>query len=159
MITLSIMHECYLQFPYFVHACHKWPSMLLFLCMAPCIYSAISIRKKFPFLFRYMYVGALCFEPGLSSLCCSIESFWWCLIYFSLCSGAEFLLRIVYEVVPKVWLYSPHSATAAEVAVHVLDHLYKRLNEACLMQGGEVVRTLIALYLDYLYFDFSCVCY
>lgn len=55
----------------------------------------------------------------------------------SLHSGAEFLLQIVYEAVPKVWLDSPHSATSAEVAVHVLDHLYKRLNEAYLMQGGE----------------------
>ncbi|CAO2826132.1 unnamed protein product [Amaranthus hypochondriacus] len=55
----------------------------------------------------------------------------------SLCSGAEFLLQIVREAVPKFWFDSLHSIPVAEVAVHILDNLYKKLNESCLVQGGE----------------------
>ncbi|KAK9704927.1 hypothetical protein RND81_07G020800 [Saponaria officinalis] len=55
----------------------------------------------------------------------------------SLCSGAEFLLQIVHEAVPKMLLESLPSIPAAEVAVHILDVLYKKLIEACLVQGGE----------------------
>lgn len=65
----------------------------------------------------------------------------------SLCSGAEFLLQIVHEAVPQVWLDSLQSAPAAEVAVHILDLLYKRLNEACLVQGGEEEAYMMLLYL------------
>ncbi|KMT17496.1 hypothetical protein BVRB_2g037780 [Beta vulgaris subsp. vulgaris] len=65
----------------------------------------------------------------------------------SLCSGAEFLLQIVREAVPKLWLESLHSVPAAEVAVHILDHLYMKLNETCLVQGGEEEAYRMLLYL------------
>ncbi|XP_021771134.1 gamma-tubulin complex component 5-like isoform X1 [Chenopodium quinoa] len=65
----------------------------------------------------------------------------------SLCSGAEFLLQMVREAVPKFWLDSQHSAPAAEVAVHILDQLYKKLNETCLVQGGEEEAYRMLLYL------------
>ncbi|XP_021732255.1 uncharacterized protein LOC110699027 isoform X5 [Chenopodium quinoa] len=60
---------------------------------------------------------------------------------------AEFLLQMVREAVPKFWLDSQHSAPAAEVAVHILDQLYKKLNETCLVQGGEEDAYRMLLYL------------
>ena len=30
---------------------------------------------------------------------------------------------------------------AADMAIHILDHLYLKLDEACLVQDGEVVST------------------
>ncbi|XP_056693277.1 uncharacterized protein [Spinacia oleracea] len=65
----------------------------------------------------------------------------------TLCPGAEFLLQVVREAVPNFWLDSLHSAPAAEVAVHILDHLYKKLNETCLVQGGEEESYRMLLYL------------
>lgn len=56
----------------------------------------------------------------------------------SLCSGGEYLLRIVDGVIPQVYFQFNISVPAAEVAVHVLDYLYKKLDEVCLVQGGEV---------------------
>lgn len=58
----------------------------------------------------------------------------------SLCSGAEFLLQIVHGAIPKRYLKLDSSVPAAEIAVHILDYLYKKLNEICPVQGGEVVR-------------------
>lgn len=60
-------------------------------------------------------------------------------IYCSLCSGAEYLLQIVNGAIPQVYFDS--NVPAAEMAVHVLDYLYKMLDEVCLVQGGEVVTT------------------
>lgn len=56
----------------------------------------------------------------------------------SLCSGSELLLDIVHGAIPPSCLEVYSSVTASEVATHILDHLYKRLDEACLVQGGEV---------------------
>ncbi|KAK7351669.1 hypothetical protein VNO77_11274 [Canavalia gladiata] len=55
----------------------------------------------------------------------------------SLCSGAEFLLRIVHETIPAVYFEGGASVPAAELAVHVLDYLHKKLDEMCLVLGGE----------------------
>lgn len=55
----------------------------------------------------------------------------------SLCSGAEYLLQIVHGAIPQVYFESSSSVPAAELAVHVLDYLYKKLDEVCLVQGGE----------------------
>ncbi|OWM80759.1 hypothetical protein CDL15_Pgr006789 [Punica granatum] len=55
----------------------------------------------------------------------------------SLCAGAEYLLDIVHGAIPPSCLEVYSSVTASEVAVHILDYLYKRLDEACLVQGGE----------------------
>ncbi|KAG7941580.1 hypothetical protein I3843_16G051700 [Carya illinoinensis] len=56
----------------------------------------------------------------------------------SLCSGAEFLFQIVHGAIPREYFESNFSVPAAELAVCVLDYLYQRLNEVCLVQGGEV---------------------
>ncbi|XP_019058317.1 PREDICTED: gamma-tubulin complex component 5-like isoform X2 [Tarenaya hassleriana] len=55
----------------------------------------------------------------------------------SLCSGAEYLLQIVRGAIPHEYLECGSSISAAEIAVHVLDYLYKKLDEVCLVQGGE----------------------
>ncbi|GAB4846291.1 hypothetical protein Ancab_025292 [Ancistrocladus abbreviatus] len=65
----------------------------------------------------------------------------------SLCSGAEYLQQIVHEAIPQVCLEPISSFTAAEVAVHILDHLYTKLHEVCLMQGGEEEAYWMLLYL------------
>ncbi|XP_040998936.1 gamma-tubulin complex component 5-like [Juglans microcarpa x Juglans regia] len=56
----------------------------------------------------------------------------------SLCSGAEFLFQIIHGAIPREYFESNFSVPAAELAVCVLDYLYQRLNEVCLVQGGEV---------------------
>lgn len=58
---------------------------------------------------------------------------------FSLCSGGEYLLQIVDGAIPQVCFQFNMSVPAAQVAVHILDYLYKKLDEVCLVQGGEVV--------------------
>ena len=40
--------------------------------------------------------------------------------------------------IPQQYFDSVSSVPAADVAVHILDYLYKRLDEVCLVQGGEV---------------------
>ncbi|ONI32857.1 hypothetical protein PRUPE_1G389900 [Prunus persica] len=54
-----------------------------------------------------------------------------------LCSGAEYLLQIVRGAIPQVYFESNSSLPAADLAVHVLDHIYKKLDEVCLVRGGE----------------------
>ncbi|MQM03564.1 hypothetical protein Taro_036354 [Colocasia esculenta] len=58
--------------------------------------------------------------------------------FVSLCSGAEHLMQVVYGAVPSNLFLAELSIPAAEIAVLILDHLYKRLNEISLVQGGEV---------------------
>ncbi|XP_045823058.1 gamma-tubulin complex component 5 [Trifolium pratense] len=65
----------------------------------------------------------------------------------SLCSGAEFLLRIVHEAIPDVYFEFGPSVPAADLAVHVLDYLHKKLEEMCLVQGGEEEAYLMVLYM------------
>ncbi|KAF3446227.1 hypothetical protein FNV43_RR11406 [Rhamnella rubrinervis] len=55
----------------------------------------------------------------------------------SLCSGAEYLLQIVDGAIPRVYFESNSSVPAADLAVHILDYLYKKLDEVCLVRGGE----------------------
>ncbi|XP_062158934.1 uncharacterized protein LOC133866426 isoform X3 [Alnus glutinosa] len=55
----------------------------------------------------------------------------------SLCSGAEHLFQIVHGAIPQESFETKSSVPAAELAVHVLDYLYKKLDEVCLVQGGE----------------------
>ncbi|XP_020529750.1 gamma-tubulin complex component 5 isoform X2 [Amborella trichopoda] len=64
----------------------------------------------------------------------------------SVCSGAEYLLQVVHGAIPHN--YFECTVPAGEVAVHILDHLYKKLNEVCLVQGGEeeAYHTLLALF-------------
>ncbi|CAH2067989.1 unnamed protein product [Thlaspi arvense] len=56
----------------------------------------------------------------------------------SLCSGAEYLLQVVRGAIPPAYFDSTSTISTAEIAVHVLDYLYKKLDEVCLVQGGEV---------------------
>ncbi|WRX12310.1 Gamma tubulin complex component [Theobroma cacao] len=55
----------------------------------------------------------------------------------SLCSGAEYLLQIVHEAIPQACFEPTSCIPSAEIAIHILDHLYLKLGEACLVQGGE----------------------
>ena len=57
----------------------------------------------------------------------------------SLCAGAEYLLQIVYGAIPKEYLEGDTTVSYAEMAVHILNYLYEKLNDACLVQGGEVL--------------------
>ncbi|KAL2346376.1 hypothetical protein Fmac_000376 [Flemingia macrophylla] len=65
----------------------------------------------------------------------------------SLCSGAEFLFRVVHEAIPAVYFEFGGSVPAADVAVHVLDYLHKKLDEMCLVQGGEEEAYQMVLYM------------
>ncbi|KAJ4909028.1 Spc97 / Spc98 family of spindle pole body (SBP) component [Raphanus sativus] len=56
----------------------------------------------------------------------------------SLCSGAEYLLQVVRGAIPHAYFDSTYTISTAEVAVHLLDFLYKKLDQVCLVQGGEV---------------------
>lgn len=52
----------------------------------------------------------------------------------------------MHGAIPQVYLDSNSSVPAADVAVHILDYLYVKLDEVCLVQGGEVVTTFMAQY-------------
>ena len=56
----------------------------------------------------------------------------------SLCSGAEYLLQVVRGAIPQAYFDSSSTISAAEVAVQLLDYLYEKLDQVCLIQGGEV---------------------
>ncbi|XP_068656004.1 uncharacterized protein [Aristolochia californica] len=55
----------------------------------------------------------------------------------SVCSGAEYLLRVVQGAIPSVYLENLSEVAPGEITVHILDHLYKQLDEICPVQGGE----------------------
>jgi len=59
----------------------------------------------------------------------------------SLCSGAEHLCQVVHGAVPNAYFDSETSLHADEMTVHVFDHLFKKLNEVCLVQDGEVAES------------------
>ncbi|VVA95921.1 unnamed protein product [Arabis nemorensis] len=71
---------------------------------------------------------------GYESLICLNQAF----MYFSLVFCAEYLLQVVRGAIPHAYFESNSTISTAEIAVHVLDYLYKRLDEVCLVQGGEV---------------------
>lgn len=55
----------------------------------------------------------------------------------SMCSGAELLAQVVQECVPNAYINSEIAISANKIAVTILDYLFKKLSEACLVQGGE----------------------
>uniref|UniRef100_A0A0E0BUZ5 Gamma-tubulin complex component n=1 Tax=Oryza glumipatula TaxID=40148 RepID=A0A0E0BUZ5_9ORYZ len=55
----------------------------------------------------------------------------------SLCSGAEHLYQVVQGAVPDAFWNSGAQMASSEVAVHVVNHLFKKLNEVCLVEDGE----------------------
>ncbi|XP_076945276.1 uncharacterized protein LOC143616286 [Bidens hawaiensis] len=65
----------------------------------------------------------------------------------SLCSGAEYLFQIVHNAIPKEYIEGDTRLSSAEVAVHVLNRLYEKLNDACLVQGGEEDSYRMLLYI------------
>ncbi|XP_039002538.1 gamma-tubulin complex component 5 isoform X2 [Hibiscus syriacus] len=66
----------------------------------------------------------------------------------SLCSGAEYLLQIVHGAIPRACFKPTSSIPAADIATYILDYLYLKLDEACLVQGaeGDVYRMLIHIF-------------
>ncbi|PIA52323.1 hypothetical protein AQUCO_01000292v1 [Aquilegia coerulea] len=65
----------------------------------------------------------------------------------SLCSGADYLLQVVDGAIPSNYFDNEPSIRAAEMAVHILDHLYNKLTEICLVQGGEEEAYLMLLHI------------
>ncbi|MFS7916528.1 putative gamma-tubulin complex component protein [Helianthus anomalus] len=65
----------------------------------------------------------------------------------SLCSGAEYLLQIVHGAIPKDYIEGGTRVSSAEMAVHILNRLYEKLNDACLVQGGEEDSYRMLLYI------------
>ncbi|XP_075479256.1 uncharacterized protein LOC142520142 isoform X1 [Primulina tabacum] len=65
----------------------------------------------------------------------------------SLCSGAEHLLQIVFGAIPQFFFEVDDYVPAADIAVHILNHLYLKLNEVCLVQGGEEDAYRMLLYI------------
>ncbi|KAL4590979.1 hypothetical protein LXL04_003927 [Taraxacum kok-saghyz] len=63
----------------------------------------------------------------------------------SLCGGAEYLLQIVHGAIPKE--YTEGVVSSADMAVHILNYLYEKLNDACLVQGGEEDSYRMLLYI------------
>ncbi|XP_020589375.1 gamma-tubulin complex component 5-like [Phalaenopsis equestris] len=55
----------------------------------------------------------------------------------SLCSGAEYLAQVVYGSIPNACINSELAVPANKIAVIILDSLFKKLNEAYLVPGGE----------------------
>ncbi|KAL8227385.1 hypothetical protein R6Q57_017217 [Mikania cordata] len=65
----------------------------------------------------------------------------------SLCSGAEYLLQIVHGAIPKEYIEGDTHVSSNEMAVHILNSLYDKLNDACLVQGGEEDSYRMLLYI------------
>lgn len=65
----------------------------------------------------------------------------------SLCAGAEYLLQIVYGAIPKEYIDGDTRVSSAETAVHILNYLFEKLNDACLVQGGEEDSYRMLLYI------------
>ncbi|KAL6623488.1 hypothetical protein ACP70R_033367 [Stipagrostis hirtigluma subsp. patula] len=55
----------------------------------------------------------------------------------SLFSGAEHLSQVVHRVLPDGFWDSGAHMASSEVAVHILNHLFQKLNEVCLVEDGE----------------------
>ncbi|KAK8946948.1 hypothetical protein KSP39_PZI006904 [Platanthera zijinensis] len=55
----------------------------------------------------------------------------------SVCSGAELLAQVVKECVPSAYINSEIAVSANKIAVTILDYLFKKLIEVCLVQDGE----------------------
>lgn len=55
----------------------------------------------------------------------------------SLCAGAEVLFQLVQGAIPQAYDETDSSISATAIAVHILNYLYKKLTEVCLVQGGE----------------------
>lgn len=55
----------------------------------------------------------------------------------SMCSGAEHLAQVVHESISNTYINSEIVIPANKMAVRILDYLFKKLNEVCLVHDGE----------------------
>ncbi|XP_047047924.1 gamma-tubulin complex component 5-like isoform X2 [Lolium rigidum] len=55
----------------------------------------------------------------------------------SLCSGAEHLYQVVHGAVPDGFWISGANIASSEVAVHVVNHIFNKLNTICLVEDGQ----------------------
>ncbi|XP_042427323.1 gamma-tubulin complex component 5-like isoform X2 [Zingiber officinale] len=62
----------------------------------------------------------------------------------SIHAGAELLHQIVYGAIPRAYHHT--SPSASELTVHILDYLFKKLNEFCLVEGGKEEAYLMLLF-------------
>ncbi|CAN6853606.1 unnamed protein product [Brassica oleracea] len=92
--------------------------------LAPFLYAATCLKLEVK-----INDSSLTATPTLLGLTSSLSS---------LCSGAEYLLQVVRGAIPHAYFDPSYSISTSEVAVHVLDFLYKKLDQVCLVQGGEV---------------------
>ncbi|KAK4759939.1 hypothetical protein SAY87_023070 [Trapa incisa] len=76
----------------------------------------------------------ICFSSKTYADCIYFSKAFW---HSSLCSSSELLLDIIHGPIPPSCLEMYECGTASEVAAHILDYLYEKLDEACLVQGGE----------------------
>ncbi|KAG8377652.1 hypothetical protein BUALT_Bualt08G0055200 [Buddleja alternifolia] len=65
----------------------------------------------------------------------------------SLCSGAEYLFQVVHGAIPQFFFELDPYVPAADISVQILNHLYVKLNEVCLVQGGEEDAYRMLLYI------------
>ncbi|VFQ76629.1 unnamed protein product [Cuscuta campestris] len=66
--------------------------------------------------------------------------------FSDLCAGAEYLLQIVHGALPKVCIEQDPAISSADIAVHILNHLYNKLNEVCLLQGEGAYRMTLHIF-------------
>uniref|UniRef100_A0A0D3CVL2 Gamma-tubulin complex component n=1 Tax=Brassica oleracea var. oleracea TaxID=109376 RepID=A0A0D3CVL2_BRAOL len=64
--------------------------------------------------------------------------------------GAEYLLQVVRGAIPQAYFDSSSTISAAEVAVQLLDYLYEKLDQVCLIQGGGRISHAAANLLPYI---------
>ncbi|KAL6493214.1 hypothetical protein OROGR_032973 [Orobanche gracilis] len=61
--------------------------------------------------------------------------------------GLSSSLSSLHGAIPPCYFESDACVPAADIAVHILDHLYVKLNEVCLLQGGEEDAYRMVLYI------------
>ncbi|KAM7266457.1 hypothetical protein ACFE04_004354 [Oxalis oulophora] len=59
----------------------------------------------------------------------------------------KFLFQVVHGAIPKAWFHPNLSIQPAEIALHILDYLYNKLDQVCLVQGGEEEAYQMLLYI------------
>ncbi|EPS66946.1 hypothetical protein M569_07824, partial [Genlisea aurea] len=64
-----------------------------------------------------------------------------------LCSGADYLFQIVYGAIAGIYFKVDSGVPATHVSVHILNHLYVKFNEICLLQGGQEDAYKMLLYI------------
>ncbi|KAG6735890.1 hypothetical protein POTOM_061436 [Populus tomentosa] len=97
-----------------------------------------SLSRKW---FRYVIPITPCLLLATMSLFHLLMNF----VDISLCSAAEYLFQIVHGAIPQVCFEPNSSVPPVEIAVHILDYLYTKLDQVCLVQGGEVEEYLMLL--------------